>query len=54
MLANDPESNGDRKTEMQALQNHNLLIALAHSGGSSAPQHFPMPVRCLKIAIQNR
>lgn len=40
-----PDTNGDRKADLQALQqNHNLLIALAHSG-TSAPNHFAMPVR---------
>lgn len=37
-------TNGGSKQDMQALQNHNLLIALAHGGSSGGSQHFAMPV----------
>ena len=36
-------TNGGSKQDMQALQNHNLLIALAHGGSSGGSQHFAMP-----------
>ena len=39
----EQEANGGAKTDLTALQNHNLLIALAHGGTSGAAQ-FAMPV----------
>lgn len=42
-------TNGGSKQDMQALQNHNLLIALAHGGSSGGSQHFAMPVSSILI-----
>jgi hypothetical protein len=39
----EQEANGGAKQDLTALQNHNLLIALAHGGTSGAAQ-FAMPV----------
>lgn len=39
----EQDANGGAKSDLTALQNHNLLIALAHGGTSGAAQ-FAMPV----------
>lgn len=39
----EQDVNGGAKSDLTALQNHNLLIALAHGGTSGAAQ-FAMPV----------
>lgn len=39
----EQEANGGAKTDLTAIQNHNLLIALAHGGTSGAAQ-YGMPV----------
>lgn len=44
-------TNGGSKQDMQALQNHNLLIALAHGGSSGGSQHFAMPVSFIFFCI---
>ncbi len=44
--AAEQDTNGGAKTDLTALQNHNLLIALAHGGTSGSP--FAMPVSLLK------
>lgn len=43
----EQDANGGAKTDLTALQNHNLLIALAHGGTSGAAQ-FAMPVSRLE------
>lgn len=40
----EQDTNGGAKNDLTALQNHNLLIALAH-GGTSGGSPFAMPVR---------
>lgn len=39
----EQETNNSAKNDLSAIQNHNLLIALAH-GGSSGGSPFSMPV----------
>lgn len=39
----EQDINGGAKTDLTAIQNHNLLIALAQ-GGTSGAAHFAMPV----------
>ena len=39
----EQETNSSAKNDLSAIQNHNLLIALAH-GGSSGGSPFAMPV----------
>lgn len=39
----EQDTNSGAKNDLSALQNHNLLIALAH-GGSSGGSPFAMPV----------
>jgi hypothetical protein len=43
----EQEANGGAKSDLTAIQNHNLLIALAHGGTSGAAQ-FAMPVSCYR------
>lgn len=40
----EQEANGGAKTDLTALQNHNLLIALAQHSGTSGAAQFAMPV----------
>lgn len=42
-MAEPDASNGGAKSDLTAIQNHNLLIALAH-GGTSGGSPFAMPV----------
>lgn len=45
----EQEANGGAKSDLTAIQNHNLLIALAHGGTSGAAQ-FGMPVSRVMIS----
>lgn len=40
----EQEANGDVKPDLTAIQNHNLLIALAQHSGTSGAAQFAMPV----------
>lgn len=44
----EQDVNGGAKNDLTALQNHNLLIALAHGGGSGAAS-FAMPVSLSRL-----
>ena len=40
----EQEANGGAKTDLTAIQNHNLLIALAQHGNATGGSPFAMPV----------
>lgn len=40
----EQDANGGAKNDLTALQNHNLLIALAHGANTSGGSPFAMPV----------
>jgi hypothetical protein len=43
-LVPDQDTNGEPKPDLHALQNHNLLIALARHSSAANAQQFAMPV----------
>ena len=48
----EQDANGGAKTDLTAIQNHNLLIALAHHGGATGSP-FAMPVSSLNYSTSN-
>jgi hypothetical protein len=47
----DTNVNGNAKNDLQALQNHNLLIALAHGGTSGGSPFMPVSIIYINITI---